>query len=161
MNITANQQIAKLNDLHIAPRKVRLIANVIKGLRTQEAEADRVGIGFLAEAGFDPNGMPTFFWTLQQRYGAGTTMIWDEGTYATPGSGGRAEAEQAFHAGLEKGTIKLVLKGTKLEGQFALVRLKDGDGRNWLLIKDRDAFSTPRDILELDRSARTGRCIEK
>lgn len=38
--ITAtNQQIAKLNDLHIAPRKVRLIANVIKGLRTQEAEA--------------------------------------------------------------------------------------------------------------------------
>ncbi len=42
--------------------------------RTHEAEADRVGIGFLAEAGFDPNGMPTFFWTLQQRYGAGTTI---------------------------------------------------------------------------------------
>ena len=39
MNITANQQIAKLNDLHIAPRKVRLIANVIKGLRAQEAES--------------------------------------------------------------------------------------------------------------------------
>jgi len=39
------------------------------------------------------------------------------------------------------------------------VRLKDGDGKNWLLIKDRDAFSTPRDILELDRSARTGRTM--
>src|SRR3990167_8126182 len=42
MNITANQQIAKLNDLHIAPRKVRLIANVIKGLRAQEAESQLI-----------------------------------------------------------------------------------------------------------------------
>jgi len=92
-------------------------------------------------------------------YGAGTTMIWDEGTYTTPGAAGRAQAEGAFHAGLDKGTIKIVLKGTKLEGQFALVRLKDGGGKNWLLIKDRDAFSTPRDILELDRSARTGRSL--
>src|SRR3972149_6195226 len=92
-------------------------------------------------------------------YGAGTTMIWDEGTFTTPGAGGRAEAEGAFHAGLEKGTIKILLKGTKLEGQFALVRLKDGGGKNWLLIKARDAFSTPRDILELDRSARTGRSL--
>lgn len=92
-------------------------------------------------------------------YGAGTTMIWDEGAYTTPGAPGRAEAERAFHAGLDKGTIKLIFKGTKLEGQFALVRLKDADGKNWLLIKDRDAYSTPRDILELDRSARTGRTL--
>ena len=42
--------------------------------RAHEAEADRVGIGFLAEAGFDPNGMPTFFWTMQQRSGAGTMI---------------------------------------------------------------------------------------
>lgn len=33
------QQIAKLNYLHIAPRKVRLIANVLKGLSVSEAEA--------------------------------------------------------------------------------------------------------------------------
>ncbi len=35
----ANQQTAKLNYLKIAPRKVRLIANTLKGLSTQEAEA--------------------------------------------------------------------------------------------------------------------------
>lgn len=34
-----NQQIAKLNYLTIAPRKVRLIANTLKGLSVQEAEA--------------------------------------------------------------------------------------------------------------------------
>jgi bifunctional non-homologous end joining protein LigD len=86
-------------------------------------------------------------------------MIWDEGTYLSPGAGSRPEVERSFRAGLEKGTLKVILKGTKLEGQFALVRLKDGDGKNWLLIKDRDAFSTPRDILELDRSARSGRTM--
>ncbi len=32
-------QIAKLNYLHMAPRKVRLLANVIKGLSVNEAEA--------------------------------------------------------------------------------------------------------------------------
>lgn len=42
--------------------------------RSNEAEADRVGIGFMAQAGFDPNGMPTFFWTLQQQYGSGTSI---------------------------------------------------------------------------------------
>lgn len=92
-------------------------------------------------------------------YGAGTTMIWDEGRYSTPGSADRAAIERVFHEGLEKGTIKIVLEGAKLKGQFALVRLKDGEGKNWLLIKDKDVFATPRDILELDQSARTGRTM--
>ncbi len=37
--------------------------------RANEYEADRVGIGFLAAAGFDPNGMPEFFETLSRRSG--------------------------------------------------------------------------------------------
>lgn len=90
-------------------------------------------------------------------YGAGTTMIWDEGRYTMPGASDAASIEKAFHAGLEKGTLKILLSGQKLKGQFALVRLKDGEGKNWLLIKDRDEHSGPRDILELDRSSRTGR----
>jgi len=34
-----NQQIAKLNNFRIAPRKVRLVANLLKGLSVPEAEA--------------------------------------------------------------------------------------------------------------------------
>jgi predicted Zn-dependent protease len=45
--------------------------------RANEAEADRVGMGFLANAGFDPYGMPTFFWTLQQRSGSAGALIPD------------------------------------------------------------------------------------
>ena len=45
--------------------------------RTNESEADRVGMTILANSGFDPNGMPAFFWTLQQRYGAASAAIPD------------------------------------------------------------------------------------
>ncbi len=37
--------------------------------RANEYEADRIGIGFLAAAGFDPNAMPDFFETLGRRSG--------------------------------------------------------------------------------------------
>jgi predicted Zn-dependent protease len=36
--------------------------------RANETEADRVGMGFLAAAGFDPYGMPDFFETMGRRY---------------------------------------------------------------------------------------------
>ena len=38
--------------------------------RANESEADRVGVGILAAAGFDPVAMPDFFWTMQQRSGS-------------------------------------------------------------------------------------------
>ncbi len=44
--------------------------------RANESEADRVGMGFLAAAGFDPYGMPDFFETMGRReslQGAGTS----------------------------------------------------------------------------------------
>jgi predicted Zn-dependent protease len=43
--------------------------------RANEAEADRVGIGILASAGFDPVGMPVFFSTMQQHAGSGGRNI--------------------------------------------------------------------------------------
>ena len=37
--------------------------------RSNEQEADRVGISYLAAAGFDPNAMPAFFETMNRRQG--------------------------------------------------------------------------------------------
>lgn len=45
------------------------IQQQINFTRANEYEADRVGIGILADAGFDPAGMGTFFETLQRRSG--------------------------------------------------------------------------------------------
>jgi predicted Zn-dependent protease len=38
--------------------------------RSNEAEADRVGMEVLSSAGFDPNGMASFFDEIQKRYGS-------------------------------------------------------------------------------------------
>jgi predicted Zn-dependent protease len=43
--------------------------------RAAEIEADRVGMGTLAGAGFDPNGMPAFFDTMARRAGANESQI--------------------------------------------------------------------------------------
>jgi bifunctional non-homologous end joining protein LigD len=56
--------------------------------------------------------------------------IWDEGTYESIGD---------MAAGLQKGHIAFVLHGSRLVGEFALVRLKKGAKVNeWLLIKARE-----------------------
>lgn len=43
--------------------------------RENEYEADRVGIGVLAAAGFDPNAMPAFFETMGRRTQLGPNMV--------------------------------------------------------------------------------------
>jgi predicted Zn-dependent protease len=53
------------------------IQQQISFTRGNESEADRVGMSFLDAAGFDPNGMPSFFWTMQQRSGSAGAMIPD------------------------------------------------------------------------------------
>lgn len=62
-------------------------------------------------------------------YGAGEVLIWDNGAYEPIGDMGE---------GLRKGRIAFVLHGSRLTGEFALVRLKRGSKNNeWLLIKKR------------------------
>jgi predicted Zn-dependent protease len=46
------------------------IERQISFTRSNEYEADRVGIGVLADAGFDPNGMPDFFETMGRQSGS-------------------------------------------------------------------------------------------
>lgn len=43
--------------------------------RANEHEADRIGIGTLSSAGFDPNGMSSFFEKLSRRYGSTAFQI--------------------------------------------------------------------------------------
>lgn len=73
-------------------------------------------------------------------YGAGTVEIWDTGTYTpeTP----TATPEKEIEKQLRAGSIKFRLNGKKLNGSFALVRMKNGNNKNWLLIKHKDEFAT-------------------
>lgn len=70
-------------------------------------------------------------------YGAGIVEIWDRGTYAPLDLPKGKDPETFLMSMLHKGSIKIILKGRKLKGEFALVGMK-GEEKSWLLIKHRD-----------------------
>src|SRR4051812_38862987 len=77
-------------------------------------------------------------------YGAGTVMLWDQGSYAVPGTGDRHEAEAAMRAGLAKGHVRVAFHGKKLKGEFSLVRTHGQGGKeSWLFFKHEDADARP------------------
>lgn len=70
-------------------------------------------------------------------YGAGSMMLWDLGEFEVL-DGKTPEAQ------LERGDFKFRLRGQKLRGDFALVRLKNSaKGNEWLLLKKKDAAAVP------------------
>src|SRR5271168_5021692 len=76
------------------------------------------------------------------QYGGGTVMLWDQGTW---------EPQPAYpdvDAGLRDGSLKFILRGTKLQGKWALIRMHGKSAGsptkpNWLLIKEHDDFERP------------------
>jgi bifunctional non-homologous end joining protein LigD len=75
-------------------------------------------------------------------YGAGTVEIWDNGTYSPLEKKENISDEKELLNELKKGDLKFVLNGKKLKGAFALVQMHQGDGKNWLLIKKKDKYTT-------------------
>lgn len=94
-------------------------------------------------------------------YGGGTVMLWDRG---------RWEPQADPHEGLEHGALKFILRGERLRGGFALVRMADsrasrGAARreNWLLIKERDEWADGRRtdaVQRWQRSVASGRAMD-
>lgn len=93
-----------------------------------------------------------------KQYGAGSVIVWDEGTYTLAEGGDPAEE-------IAGGKIKFVMNGRRLKGMFSLVKIKphgDETGDPWLLIKDRDGHAdAKRDITAEDTSVKTGRTLEE
>lgn len=87
-------------------------------------------------------------------YGGGVIMLWDEGYWEPCGD---------VDNGLREGMLKFVLKGRRLKGKWALVRLKAKEGEkkdNWLLLKEKDEYVKTADgISEFTTSIRTGRTM--
>src|SRR5690606_37432721 len=64
------------------------------------------------------------------QYGAGEVIVWDTGVYSPDEDGeyafdDRRQAEQRVAEGLARGKLSIFLRGHKLKGSFALVRMKD------------------------------------
>jgi bifunctional non-homologous end joining protein LigD len=63
-------------------------------------------------------------------YGAGGVIVWDRGEWVPL---------EDWRTGMEKGKLLFELKGYKLHGRWTLVKIKKSE-RDWLLIKERDAY---------------------
>jgi len=69
-----------------------------------------------------------------KQYGAGTVIVWDNGTWEPVGDP---------HQGLAAGKLLFRLHGQKLEGLWELVKIAKGGERQepWILFKKKDAFA--------------------
>ncbi len=97
-------------------------------------------------------------------YGAGIVDIFDKGTYTPYNAPPDVDPEQHLLAQIEKGDLKVVLKGKYIKGAFAIVRLK-GDynerSSNWLIIKKKDNYNLPEFDIESLTPVKKSRKIKK
>jgi bifunctional non-homologous end joining protein LigD len=111
-----------------------------------------------------PYDYRTFEGTIPEgNYGAGTVMVWDEGTYEALAHENEPikKQEKTLLEELKKGDVKIVLHGEKLKGAFALVKMKSRGENTWLLIKKQDNKATEKDITKKDKSVKTGRSLNQ
>ena len=74
-------------------------------------------------------------------YGAGQVEVWDSGTYEPLEKNTKLSDEKELLKELHAGSLKFILHGQKLKGEFALVKMKNSEDNAWLLIKHKDEFA--------------------
>lgn len=95
-------------------------------------------------------------------YGGGTVIVWDEGSYEPIEQiKGKKAQEKHLLEQLNSGSLKIILHGEKLKGEFALVKTH-GMGENaWLLIKHKDDYAATSEITKKDKSVLSEKTIEQ
>lgn len=79
-------------------------------------------------------------------YGAGEVEIWDKGTYEPIEKVKGKTDDLVMRAELHRQSLKFILHGKKLKGEFALVKIKNSKEENaWLLIKHKDKYAVDED----------------
>jgi bifunctional non-homologous end joining protein LigD len=74
-------------------------------------------------------------------YGAGFVDIWDRGLYEVPYTTRSQDPDRQILKQIKSGILKLTLKGKHLKGVFSLVRIPEGNGKLWLLLKGNDKYA--------------------
>ena len=74
-------------------------------------------------------------------YGAGQVEIWDEGTFEPLKRVDGKTDEEILTDALNKESLKIILHGEKLKGEFALFKMHTNQQNNWLLVKHKDQYA--------------------
>ncbi|MDO5524006.1 MAG: DNA polymerase ligase N-terminal domain-containing protein, partial [Bacteroidia bacterium] len=90
-----------------------------------------------------PFSYRTFEGTIPEgSYGAGEVEIWDEGFYEPLNREKGKTDDETLQKALKNGSIKIIIHGKKLKGEFALVKMHSAKDENaWLLIKHNDEYA--------------------
>jgi bifunctional non-homologous end joining protein LigD len=94
-------------------------------------------------------------------YGAGTVIVWDEGTYDNGTAGDKKVQEKDLLHQLYSGKLKFTLHGKKLKGEWALVKAHGRGENGWLLMKLKDKYASTDDITEKDKSVISKKTVEQ
>jgi bifunctional non-homologous end joining protein LigD len=111
-----------------------------------------------------PLNYGTFEGTIPKgEYGGGTVQLWDNGTWTPQGTDPERD--------LARGNLKVCFDGKRMQGGWALIRLRDKDTgfrrnprHNWLLIKENDEAARPGDpdaLASEVTSVKSGRTLEE
>ncbi|MDF9796643.1 DNA ligase D-like protein (predicted 3'-phosphoesterase) [Catalinimonas alkaloidigena] len=96
-------------------------------------------------------------------YGGGTVMIWDKGSFdnlKTDKEGNKISLEDSY----EQGNVEIFLKGERLRGGYAIIKMKSGRmAGNWLLTKMKDEHANPDfdPVKTANRSVVSGKTMEE
>lgn len=100
------------------------------------------------------------------QYGGGTVMVWDTGEFEPITD--NKDHEESMAEALENGALKFNLKGKKLKGGYALVRMdkkssKKNEQEQWLIFKldDEHADARRNPVSTQPDSVLTGRSLEE
>lgn len=85
-------------------------------------------------------------------YGAGEVLLWDKGEWSPLKDPDK---------GYKSGRLEFELKGQKLKGKWALIRMRGQKSKNWLLIKMKDDHASEEDILEARPESVKKKAVEK
>src|SRR5688572_18842198 len=110
-----------------------------------------------------PYNYRNFEGVIPSGYGAGTVMVWDEGTYepADVPNAEKQKSDRELRRQLHAGKLKFILDGKKLKGAWALVKAP-GRGENaWLLMKVKDEHAAKTDITLKDRSVVSKKTLDE
>ena len=110
---------------------------------TEDHPMDYAGV-----EGFIPKG----------QYGGGPVIVWDAGLYHNL-TADKRDRVLPMPVAIERGHLKVWLEGEKLQGAWALTRT---DGKQWLMVKVKDAAADPDldPVRDQPESVLSGRTVE-
>lgn len=94
-------------------------------------------------------------------YGAGTVIVWDNGTYEPVDvKGDKKTLEKEMLKQFYSGAISINMQGKKLKGRYSLRKIPTRGENSWLLVKGNDKYKSKIDVTKKDQSVISGHTIE-